>query len=166
MAGRWGGRLSEQAVANVLSRYARSLDSGDFAALGELFAQGSVRFATTDAVYTGAAAVQHLYEDIVQVRDGRPGTMHVTSNVEVYLESDTSAEAHSYYTVLQATASNPLAVVAAGEYADRLHKSDGSWLFTERVISIHFEGDLSEHLLASPFREPPSVRSTSQPAAR
>jgi 3-phenylpropionate/cinnamic acid dioxygenase small subunit len=159
------GRLSEQAVANLLCTYARVLDGGDFEALGQLFAQGAVRFMETDATYTGATAVQHMYEDILQVRGGRPGTMHVTTNVEIYLDSDDTARAHSYYTVLQATASNPLAVVAAGEYDDRLHKSDGSWLFTERLISIHFEGDLSEHLHASPFREPPAPRPDEQPAS-
>lgn len=150
--------MSEQAVANLLATYARVLDDGDFAALGRLFAEGSVKFAVTDATYTGAEPVQHMYEDILQIReDGRPGTMHVNSNVEIYLDDDT-ARAHSYYTVLQRTANNPLAVVAAGEYDDRLHKSGDSWLFTERVISIHFEGDLSDHLHASPFREPPAPR--------
>lgn len=151
--------MSEQAVANLLCRYARALDGGDFAALGGLFAEGSVRFTETNATYSGAEAVQHMYEDILQVGvDGRPGTMHVTTNVEVYLDSDSEARAHSYYTVLQRTANNPLAVVAAGEYHDRIHKSGDSWIFTERVISIHFEGDLSEHLHASPFREPPAPR--------
>lgn len=151
--------MSEQAVANLLATYARVLDGGEFDALGRLFAEGSVRFTVTDATYTGAEPVQHMYEDIVQVReDGRPGTMHVNTNVEIYLESATAARAHSYYTVLQRTARHPLAVVAAGEYDDRIHKSGESWLFTERVISIHFEGDLSDHLHASPFREPPAPR--------
>lgn len=151
--------MSEQAVANLLCRYARVLDGGDFAALGGLFAEGSVRFTETDATYTGAAAVQHMYEDIVQVHeDGRPGTMHLVTNLEIHLDSEIRARAHSYYTVLQRTASNPLAVVAAGEYDDRIHKSGESWLFTERLISIHFEGDLSEHLHTSPFRQPPAPR--------
>ncbi|HZP15400.1 MAG TPA: nuclear transport factor 2 family protein, partial [Nocardioides sp.] len=123
----------------------------------------SVRFTQTDATYTGAAAVQHMYEDILQVHeDGRPGTMHVTTNIEIHLDTETTARAHSYYTVLQRTASNPLAVVAAGEYDDRIHKTGDSWLFSERVISIHFEGDLSEHLHASPFREPPAPRVASE----
>jgi 3-phenylpropionate/cinnamic acid dioxygenase small subunit len=151
--------LSEQAVANLLCTYARLLDGGDFAALGRLFAEGAVRFTRTDATYKGSEAVQHMYEDILQVHeDGRPGTMHVTTNVEIYLDTATTARAHSYYTVLQRTAANPLAVVAAGEYDDRIHNSNGTWLFTERVISIHFEGDLSEHLQVSPFRDPPASR--------
>ncbi len=151
--------MSEQAVVNLLCTYARHLDGGDFASLGQLFSEGAVRFTETDATYAGAAAVQHMYEDILQVHGGRPGTMHVTSNVEVYLDGRDSARAHSYYTVLQAVPGNPVAVVAAGEYDDQLHLSGDQWRFTERVISIHFEGDLSRHLHASPFREPPAPRS-------
>ncbi|HVX19788.1 MAG TPA: nuclear transport factor 2 family protein [Acidimicrobiales bacterium] len=144
----------DRAIANVLSRYAELLDDGDFDGLGELFAEGTVRFDGSDDVVSGAAAVGGMYASVVQVHGGSPLTKHVMTNFRIEVgPGGTEARAFSYYTVLQAHPELPLQAVACGRYADVLRKRDGQWRFADRLIYRDLVGDLRFHLRQDPYGE-------------
>lgn len=143
----------EQAIANVLSRYAELIDAGDFGGLGALFAQGCVRFDGSAQVVSGAADVAAMYASVVQLHGESPRTKHVMTNTWITVAPDgKAATSRSYYCVLQAHQDLGLQVVAAGRYADRLVKEDGTWRFVERLIFRDLVGDLRFHLRVDPYQ--------------
>jgi hypothetical protein len=80
--------------------------------------------------------------------DGTPRTRHVTTNalIEVDEEGGT-AQARSYYTVLQQTEALPLQPIICGHYHDTFRRIEGRWWFDTRTMFVDLVGDLSHHLL-------------------
>jgi len=141
------------AITNLLAEYAELVDTGDFAGVGELFA---------NAVFVGSGApvsgrhggVEKMLRDsVILYEDGTPRTQHVTTNIAVHVDEEAgTAAASSYVTVFQALPDFPLQAVAAGRYRDRFERRDGRWRFTERRVRIHLVGDVSRHLRGQPTR--------------
>jgi hypothetical protein len=135
-----------RAIENLIAVYTELVDSGDFAGLGEMFADGVLwhgagEFRGRDAVERGVREHAIIYED------GTPRTNHITTNIVLEAdEQEGTAAARSYVTVLQALPDLPLQVVATGRYRDKFVRREGRWRFAERRIDIHLEGDLSRHL--------------------
>ncbi|WP_103343382.1 nuclear transport factor 2 family protein [Amycolatopsis sp. CA-126428] len=133
-----------RALENLIFSYASLVDAGDFAGVGELFAEGA--FAGTGGVLQGAAAVERmLRETVIVYEDGTPRTKHVTTNVALEV-SDATASGRAYFTVLQAVPGLPLQTIAAGRYEDSFTLTDGGWRFTERRAVVDLVGDISHHL--------------------
>jgi 3-phenylpropionate/cinnamic acid dioxygenase small subunit len=144
---------SEREIATLLYRYADCVDRGDFAGVGELFADATYRAVVGDdiATFKGRDAVRECLSSMVITYDGVPGTKHVTTNLMVEVdEGSSSARAQSYYTVLQARPDLPLQVVTAGRYEDSFERVAGSWRFSDRLIHFELQGDLSRHLRSVP----------------
>ncbi|MEV0850192.1 nuclear transport factor 2 family protein [Streptomyces sp. NPDC049954] len=141
--------LDTAAITNLIAQYAELVDAGDFAGVGELFA---------DAVFLGSGApvrgrdagVEKMLRDsVILYEDGTPRTHHATSNIAVDVDATAgTAVARSYVTVFQALPDFPLQPVAAGRYHDRFERREGRWRFTERQVRIHLTGDVSHHLRA------------------
>jgi 3-phenylpropionate/cinnamic acid dioxygenase small subunit len=137
-------------IQSLLFRYAERIDAGDFAGIGELFAEGVIAAEDGTPLARGSDEVAGLYGTTTRrYPDGTPRTLHVTTNVIVELDADgRRAEARSAFTVLQATDDLPLQPIIAGRYRDRFHRDDeGRWWFTERRMCPTVLGDLSHHLL-------------------
>jgi 3-phenylpropionate/cinnamic acid dioxygenase small subunit len=134
-------------IEALLYEYARRIDDGDFAGVGELFAQGSICGPDGSVLAEGADAVTALYAATTRrYEDGTPRSHHVTTNVAITVGLST-AEAKSYFTVFQATDSLPLQPVVAGRYEDRFARAPGGWRFAERIMHVRLVGDVSQHLL-------------------
>lgn len=134
------------AVTRLIAEYATLVDTGDFAGVGELFA---------DAVFIGSGAPVHgregvekmLRDTVILYEDGTPRTHHATTNLAVDIDEQAgTAAARSYVTVFQGLPDFPLQPVAAGRYNDRFERRDGLWRFAERQVRIHLVGDVSRHL--------------------
>ena len=140
---------SDAAVANLIARYAELVDDGDFAGVGELFAEGT--FSGSGGAVTGRDAVERLLRgSVIVYADGTPRTQHVTTNLQIEVDDQAgTASARSYVTVLQALPDLPLQVIAAGRYRDRFAYRDGKWRFAERQVRITHVGDVSRHLRES-----------------
>ena len=133
------------AIEALVYRYAESMDAGDFAGVGALFAGAAYRAAGGPDL--DGAALTTTLEAMVVLYEGVPSTKHVTTNLVVELdESGTSARSRSYFTVLQRLPDFALQVIVAGRYHDRFVQQDGSWRFAEREVSMDLVGDLSRHL--------------------
>ncbi len=135
------------AIEALLYEYARRIDDGDFAGIGELFAEGSICGPDGTALATGAEAVTRLYEQTTRrYADGTPRSHHVTTNVAVTIGLSNAA-AQSYFTVFQTTDGLPLQPVVAGRYEDEFARVPGGWRFDRRVMHLRLMGDVSRHLL-------------------
>jgi ketosteroid isomerase-like protein len=136
-----------QAIANLVHSYAELLDIGDLEGLAALFANAVVRVSASDHEFRGAAAVQTLIEQTVQLYDGIPRTKHLVTNLIVEIGFDGStATARSYYTAMQAHPNLPLQPILAGRWHDTVEKVDGRWRFVDRLIYTDLVGNVSCHL--------------------
>jgi len=134
-------------IEALVYEYARRIDDGDFAGVGELFAEGSVCGPDGTPLATGAEAVAALYTATTRrFEDGTPHTQHVTTNLAVTIDLS-SASAQSYFTVFQATDGVPLQPIVAGRYDDTFARNAGGWRFDRRVMDLRLVGDVSRHLL-------------------
>ncbi|WP_409467909.1 nuclear transport factor 2 family protein [Streptomyces sp. HC307] len=111
--------------------------------------------ACPDATFTGSGepvsgrnAIQRMFQDtVILYDDGTPRTQHVTTNVAIEVDEETStAVSRSYVTVFQALPDLPLQPIARGRYRDRFERRSGQWRFVERQVRINLVGDVSCHL--------------------
>jgi 3-phenylpropionate/cinnamic acid dioxygenase small subunit len=133
----------EQAIANLLFRYARLMDAGDFEGVAELFARGSYFGARGDGITKMLAATVILH-------DGKMGTKHVTTNLEIEQSDENTAVVRSYFTVFQQLPTLPMQPVIAGRYTDQVAKDADGWYFVDRVAELDLIGDLSQHVKYTP----------------
>jgi 3-phenylpropionate/cinnamic acid dioxygenase small subunit len=144
-AGTWE---SHHAITALMFRYTEYIDAADFDAIGELFAHGKLTTRGMRGETVGRDAVRDLYKNTNKVHaDGTLRTRHLCTNVIVDIdESASTATARSSFLVLQATDDLPLQPIVAGRYRDRFERSDGTWLFVEREMSVEQVGDVHDHL--------------------
>lgn len=135
-------------IRNLLGRYCDAIDDGDWAAVGELFADGSLSTEDGTALAVGADAVADFYRRGTRIHDGSPRTKHlVTGTVVEAAAPDGSVTARSSYLVLQAVDGFPLQPIITGRYVDRfVTGGDGTWRFADRCFLVDLVGDLSHHL--------------------
>ena len=144
------------AIQNLVFRYARCLDRGDFAGVGQLFAHADLYSQGRLVARSNAELVAEVWRrSTVQYENGTPRTRHLVTNVIIEPEGEDRARAESYVMVIQQTRTLPLQPVVAGDYFDRFAKIDGEWRFTERRIGVEMFGNLAEHL-AIPLSVPES----------
>ena len=143
---------SARLIENLIYTYAERIDAGDYPGVAGLFTHGRIQAATAEeplTLATGSDEVLGLYRHTTRLHDdGTPRTRHLTSNVMIQLDdSETSATARSYFTVLQQVDDGPLQPIVSGRYHDRFHVVDGRWWFETRIMHVDLQGDLSRHLL-------------------
>ncbi len=142
---------SARAIENLIATYAALVDAGDFAGLGELFADG-VFGGQGDMVVRGREPVEKVFRAMVRVyEDGTPHTKHVTTNIRIEVDDESvTAVAHSYVTVFQALPDMVLQPIVAGRYHDVFKCRHDTWCFAERRFTSDLVGDVSRHLLVAP----------------
>ena len=138
-----------EAITRLLYGYAELMDSGDFAAVADLFRHARIRVGPAEGDAIDADAMQALWEQsVIRYPDGTPRTKHVTTNVIVDVDpGGDHAAARSYYTVFQQVPGGSLQPIIAGRYHDRFERVDGVWRFAERDYTlVDLIGDLRRHL--------------------
>jgi len=137
-----GSISAERAVENLMAQYSYFADAGDFAGLGELFADGEYTF--QGQVFRGRDEVTKFTGGTLFLHDGRPGTKHVLSNTTIEVDAaGETARARAYYTVFQSLPDFPLQAVGGGEYRDTFQRVAGQWRFTRREVTADMFGDMS-----------------------
>lgn len=133
-------------IANLLYRYAELMDAGELENVADLFQHAKMN---THGALKDNLQMLDQWRKLVKIYPcGTPRTKHVVTNpiIEVNEEANT-AKCRSYYTVLQATDTLPLQVIAAGRYHDEFERSDKKWRFCYRDYTLFdLKGDLSAHL--------------------
>ena len=135
-----------EAIRALIHRYAELIDLGDLDGVAALFAHGTWSSPGRGTPLRGTEQVRRAYDGVI-LYDGIPSTKHVISNVTIEVADDrSSANARSYFTVLQARPQFALQPVIAGRYHDRFDRVDDVWRFADRQIIPDLLGDLSHHL--------------------
>lgn len=142
------GVPSYEQIRNLLGRYTERMDLGDFEGLGEIFRHARLTDFDGNPVADGFEGVRDNYTNGTQMYDGRPGTKHVTTNVQIEVDEEAgTAWSKSAYVVFQATPNLPLQPIITGRYHDDFARGDdGRWHFTLRRFAVDSLGDLSQHL--------------------
>ena len=142
---------SYEQIRNLLGRYTECMDLGDFDGLASLFTEAAMTDFEGREIGRGFEAIKANYVNGTQLYDGRPGTKHVTTNVQIQVDEDAgTASAKSAYVVFQATPNLPLQPIITGRYHDDFARAaDGTWHFTVRRFAVDTVGDLSQHLTYS-----------------
>ncbi len=135
-----------EAIRGLIHRYAELIDLGDLDGVATLFAHGTWSSPGRGTPLRGTEQVRRAYDGVI-LYDGIPSTKHVISNVTIEVADDrSSANARSYFSVLQARPQFALQPVIAGRYHDRFDRVDDMWRFADRQIIPDLLGDLSHHL--------------------
>jgi 3-phenylpropionate/cinnamic acid dioxygenase small subunit len=131
-------------IENLMARYCRLYDSGDFEGYAQLF--DGARVVGPLSTLNGAAEVLAYHRENCLLYDGSPRTRHVTTNIEIHVDAaGATATATSYVTVFQALPDFALQAIFVGAYDDQFAKRDGEWRFAQRTAIPYFVGDLSRH---------------------
>jgi 3-phenylpropionate/cinnamic acid dioxygenase small subunit len=135
------------AIENLIFRYARSVDTAQYEALGDLFAAARITANKTDAPIAGAAAVRDYWRRTnKRYADGTPRTHHVVTNLEFEPAAGGRVAVKSCFTVFQATQTLPLQPIACGRYDDLFEHVDGAWRFAAKHIEVTLLGRMADHL--------------------
>lgn len=140
------------ALTALLYDYARRIDSGDLAGVGELLRYARIEVPPDGTVITGEQLAERFRRSIILYDDGTPRTKHVISNVTADVDDDTGvATTHAYYVVYQGLDGGPISPIVAGRYVDGFERVDGKWRFASRRYGLtDLVGDLSNHLRPRP----------------
>jgi 3-phenylpropionate/cinnamic acid dioxygenase small subunit len=135
-------------IRNLLGTYCRLIDTGDFDALGALFADAVLLDDEGRVAAEGAKAATALWTAIIRrYDDGTPKTRHATINPVITLEDDgASAVCEASFVVLQQINSR-IEAIAAGRYRDTFAAAEGTWHFTSRQFFLDQLGDVSHHMI-------------------
>jgi len=135
------------AIESLIFRYARYVDTAQYEALGDLFADAVITANKTDEVFVGAAAVCNYWRmSNKRFECGTPRTHHVVTNLEFEVIDEATVNVRSCFSVFQATRLIPLQPIACGRYQDVFSKSLGDWRFRSKHIEVTLLGDMSDHL--------------------
>ena len=133
-------------IQDLIFEYARRIDKGDFAGVGELFSRGKIIVDESREI-AGAENVCAMYTSTTRrYEDGTPRTHHVTTNTSIDVKGK-EASAKSYFTVFQGMEDFPLQVIVTGQYFDSFVLHDDGWWFASRRMELRQVGDVSRHLL-------------------
>jgi 3-phenylpropionate/cinnamic acid dioxygenase small subunit len=144
-----GAQPSHIQVANLVYRYAELIDNGDFAGIGDLFADATIETGE-GVVYRGRDEIREMYEQWTRryPDNGTPHTRHVTTNPIIEVEEEAAtATCRSYVVVFQSTDQLTLQPVITNRYHDTFVRVGDTWQFEHRLMIDFYSGDLSQHLL-------------------
>jgi len=138
---------SKEEILRLLTKYSRTVDSGDLDGFAELFSNGEWYVEGTSPSVGSDEIRQAVTSQIIIYDDGTPRTRHVNSNIDIEVDEESgTATCQRYVTILQQTESHPLQVIASGDYKDSFVKRNGTWSFASTVIRRPFLGDMSRHM--------------------
>jgi len=136
------------AILNLLALYAEKVDSGDAKGMAELFRNADVQWGVDAPIIHGYDAMLDLYEKVIKLHsDGTPRTHHIITNPIIEIGEDGfTANARTYYTVIQQIIDFPLQVIAGGRYHDVFAKENDIWEYRNRKYFMDFRGNISSHV--------------------
>jgi ketosteroid isomerase-like protein len=138
------------AIDTLIARYARLVDTADYAALGRMFASGVITANVRGDRLVGGEQVRSFYSTTNRTHaDGTARTHHIVTNFEYHAASAGEVRVDSCFTVLQGTDTLPLQPIVAGRYNDVFVKDHDGWRFASKHIVVTHLGNLSEHLTIS-----------------
>jgi hypothetical protein len=120
-------------IEDVLTRYAWSIDTGNFDGLDDVF--------TPDASvdYTSAGGIKGAYPEVkawlASVLPHFPAYQHLVTNKDIQLDGDRATSRSGFYNPMQQSAEGggTSLFFVGGEYHDKLVRTPAGWRISERV---------------------------------
>lgn len=141
-------------IEALMFRYARCVDTADYATLGQLFADGEITSNKSRPDgrpgMRGAEQISTFYATTNKShgeggKDG-PLTHHIVTNVEYEKIASDEVTVRSCFVVYQATPKLPLQPIVCGRYRDVFQLNPDGWAFRSKFIEVTLVGNISEHL--------------------
>ena len=129
-------------IEDVLTRYAWSIDGGEFDGLDQVF--------TPDAFvdYTSAGGIKGNYPEIKKwlstVLPHFPAYQHFVTNKDIRIEGDTATSRAGFYNPMAQAKEGGLSFFfVGGEYHDKLVRTPDGWRIKERIEkTVWADGDV------------------------
>ena len=121
----------KDAIREVLAEYCYALDNYQFAEMAGLFIEDGT-WDTAFGKATGHKAIADLAASFTKDIAEPPRRVHYVTNITIRLSGDT-AEVRSNWIMILNSANGP-ALSSGGEYADRMVRRNGKWMFAYRKI--------------------------------
>ncbi|MEV6416975.1 nuclear transport factor 2 family protein [Kribbella sp. NPDC051718] len=134
-----------EAIEALILTYAALVDAGDFEGVGALLSQATYAGATT---VTGQEAItENFHNTVILHPDGTPRTRHIVTNFHIKIDEDAgTATSRSTFTTYQALRNFPLQPIAVGHYDDTFTRTETTWHFTTRQVTVDLAGNLTRHI--------------------
>ena len=134
--------VDERDIVRVALRYARALDTKDWALLDEVFLPDATAELGSRTLLEGIEAIRRRIRTALEALDA---SQHLVGNHEVDVVADTAT--HRCYVqaqhVRRAAPGGPNYIVA-GIYEDRLMRTAAGWRIAHRTLSVMWtEGNLA-----------------------
>jgi 3-phenylpropionate/cinnamic acid dioxygenase small subunit len=133
LAARVQGLEDREEIRELLLAYGRALDSRDFIAFSELFAEEEGEWVGGLGAAKGRQAIFKLMDETIghnRPRTGPP-SYHVFSNEQITVEGDSASATTKWIFVMQNDETSPRWVYL-GHYDDTFIREDGRWRFLKR----------------------------------
>jgi 3-phenylpropionate/cinnamic acid dioxygenase small subunit len=129
-------------IEDVLTRYAWSIDTGEFDGLDKVF--------TSDAFvdYTSAGGIKGNYPEIKEwlstVLPHFPAYQHFVTNKDIRIDGDTATSRAGFYNPMAQAKEGGLSFFfVGGEYHDKLVRTPEGWRIKERIEkTVWADGDV------------------------
>ena len=121
----------KDAIREVLAEYCYALDNYRFAEMAGLFTEDGT-WDTAFGKATGHKAIADLAASFTKDMAEPPRRVHYVTNILIRLNGDT-AEVRSNWIMILNGANGP-ALSSGGEYADKMVRHGGNWMFAYRKI--------------------------------
>ena len=137
---------ARHSILALIYAYSRSVDRGDFDAIGDLFVRGSYRVSARRK-FAGAEVGELLRSRVRLHDDGTPHTMHVNPNVVITFDDALAhADAWTPVQVFQEI-EGEIKCIYLGHYEDEFELDDATWYFSSRLAIPERVGDMSSHMV-------------------
>jgi hypothetical protein len=135
------GLLAKDAIGEVLTRYARAVDTADLDLIRSVYWPE----ATDDHGNFNGNAMEFA-AFAVDVLKGFRTTMHFMTNVSIAFPADSQADVQCYFYayhehVGEADGGPLMVTIVGGRYLDRFEQRNGEWRILTRVVTM----DWNEH---------------------
>jgi 3-phenylpropionate/cinnamic acid dioxygenase small subunit len=125
-------------IENLLYRVARYLDEKDLEGVESCYTKASqVTINIASKGISEELKDRHSFMAMVRARvaEQQDNRLHVITNVEIFNETEATAEAISYLTLLSSSKGS-MKLLTGGVYRDSLVKQGSSWLIDKRQLDL------------------------------
>jgi ketosteroid isomerase-like protein len=127
-------------IEDLFSRYMWAIDTGNVEALVGCFTESGALESPAVGRYAGRTAIRDFAARFARFRERGSQLRHVISNIVVDAAGETAAA--RCYLIVFLTRDGSSRLLGPGRYECELRKTEGAWLFQNRVVIMDHDYEL------------------------